>query len=194
MLERSKGLDHFVDLDLSPDPDLQVAHLMSALFAKLHRALVGQSIDDIGVSFPEFKADVPCLGRRMRLHGERDSLERLLDTGWLQGMRDHVVLGRVTLVPPHARHRVVRRVQVQSSPERMRRRLMRRHGLDAIQARQRIPDSAARFVHAPFVQLRSASTGQSFRLFIEHGPLVGGACPGRFTTYGLSQAATVPWF
>lgn len=187
-------MDHFVDLDLRPDPDFPVTHLMNALFAKLHRALAARSVDDIGVSFPEFRPGVPHLGRRMRLHGVRASLERLLDTDWLHGMRDHVALGRVAAVPPQARHRVVRRVQSQSSPERIRRRLMRRHGLDAQQACQRIPDSAARFVHAPFVQLRSASTGQSFRLFIEHGPLVNDAHPGRFTSYGLSHAATVPWF
>lgn len=187
-------MDHYVELKLRPDPDFQATQLMSALFAKLHRTLAARSVKDIGVSFPGFRTDIPHLGERMRLHGARFSLERLLDTDWLYGMHDHVMVGRVEAAPPHAQHRVVRRVQAQSSPERMRRRAMRRHGLDAAQARQRIPDSAARFVHAPYVQLRSASTGQSFRLFIEHGPLIDDSQPGTFTSYGLSQAATVPWF
>ena len=71
---------------------------------------------------------------------------------------------------------------------------MRRHDLDAQDAHQRIPDEAARFVNLPFVQLRSTSTSQTFRLFIEHGPGQSNPIAGDFNAYGLSQVATVPWF
>jgi len=71
---------------------------------------------------------------------------------------------------------------------------MKRHGLDETQARERIPDSAAETLHLPFVQLRSGSTGQTFRLFLCLGPAQPTPVSGEFNAYGLSQNATVPWF
>lgn len=187
-------MDHYVDIDVQQDPEFPVHQLMSALYAKLHRALVAQNCTLVGVSFPGFGLKGPYLGTRLRLHGDLAALSALLASDWLAGMRDHVTLTQPTRVPATAKHCAVRRVQVKSSPERLRRRLMRRHGIDAQEACQRIPDEAARLVDLPFVQLRSTSTGQSFRLFIEHGPAQDNPIPGGFNAYGLSQLATIPWF
>ena len=187
-------MDHYVDIDLRPDPELAPCQLMSALFAKLHRALVAAPTLGLAVSFPRHDTAAPHLGDRLRLHGSRASLGALLASGWLTGMRDHVTDTGPAAVPSGAKHRAVRRVQAQSNPERLRRRLMKRHRLDAAQARHRIPDSAAENLELPFIQLRSASTGQTFRLFIAHGPIVDEAQAGEVNAYGLSQTATVPWF
>lgn len=187
-------MDHHLDIDVRPDPEFPVNQLMSALYAKLHRALVAQGITCIGVSFPGFDSDAPHLGTRLRMHGDLAALSALLESDWLTGMRDHVALTLPTRVPVAAKHRAVMRVQVKSSPERLRRRLMRRHDLDEQEARQRVPDEAARFACLPFVQVRSTSTSQTFRLFIDHGPIQPSAVPGDFNAYGLSQGATIPWF
>jgi len=167
---------------------------MAALYAKLHRALAAQNSTGIGVSFPGVDLKAMHLGRRLRLHGNMASLSALVKSDWLVGMRDHVSLALPARVPEEARHCAVRRVQIKSNPERLRRRLMRRHDIDLQEARQRIPDSTTRLVNLPFVQLRSASTGQPFKLFIEHHPPQSNAVLGEFNTYGLSQLATVPWF
>ena len=185
-------MDHYLDIELQLDPEFSTPHLMSALFSKLHRSLISHA--DIGVSFPGFDALTPNLGTQLRLHSGHRSLSDLMALNWLAGMRDHVRLGCLDKVPAACQHRVVRRVQSQSSPDRLRRRLMHRHSLDMEQAFERIPDSAANFLKLPFVQLRSTSTGQSFRLFIEHGGLVDNPTVGSFGAYGLSQSATVPWF
>lgn len=188
-------MDHYVDIDVRPDPEFPAHQLMSALHAKLHRALVAQTCTSIGVSFPGCDdGTAPYLGTRLRLHGNEAALSTLLASNWLTGMRDHVALTTVLSVPGAAKHRVVRRVQVKSSPERLRRRLMRRQDIDEEAARQRIPDTSARLAHLPFVHLRSTSTGQAFKLFIDHGPLQPGVEPGRFNAYGLSLGATIPWF
>ena len=186
-------MDHYVDIDVRPDPEFAAHQLMSALYAKLHRALAAQARTRIGVSFPGVDSQAPHLGTRLSLHGDLAALSALLQSDWLAGMRDHVMLTPPMPVPPAAQNRIVKRVQVKSSPERLRRRLMRRHGFDEQEARQRIPDESARLAHLPFVQLRSTSTGQTFRLFIDHGPIQS-ALPGDFTAYGLSQGATIPWF
>lgn len=187
-------MDHYLEIRLLPDPEFPPTILMSALFGKLHRGLAEHGRGDIGVSFPDVRDGSRTLGLRLRLHGTAAALEGLMGLGWTQGMRDHVEQGAILPVPAEARHRVVRRVQAKSSPERLRRRRMARHGLDAAAALQAIPDSAAERLDLPYVALASRSTGQRFRLFIEHGALEAAAAPGSFTAYGLGTTATVPWF
>ncbi|KUM39463.1 type I-F CRISPR-associated endoribonuclease Cas6/Csy4 [Pseudomonas sp. EpS/L25] len=186
-------MDHYLDLRLLPDPEFPATQLMSALFAKLHRGLSDLRRDDVGISFPEVDAG-PTLGTRLRLHGTAEALDRLLALDWLTGMRDHLHLGALTPIPAQVRWRQVSRVQVDSNPDRLRRRLIKRHGLSETEARQRIPDSAAKRCALPFVTLRSNGNGQRFPLFIRHGPLLEAPIPGTFNRYGLSTTATVPWF
>ena len=187
-------MNHYVDIELRPDPEFVANHLMSALYAKLHRALAAQASPAIGVSFPGVGGQALHLGTCLRLHGTEAALSGLLASNWLTGMRDHVTLSLPRRVPDTAQHRVVRRVQVKSSPERLRRRLMRRHNLSEQEARLRIPDDIACFTTLPFLQLRSTSTGQNFMLFIAHGPTQPDAVEGSFNAYGLSQKGTIPWF
>ena len=187
-------MDHYVDIQLRPDPEVTANQLMSALYAKLHRALAAQASPAIGVSFPGVGGSGPDLGTCLRLHGTEAALSALLATDWLTGMRDHVTLSLPGRVPDAAQHRNVRRVQVKSSPERLRRRLMRRHNLTEQEALVRIPDDIACFTTLPFLQLRSTSTGQNFRLFIEHSPVQPNAVAAAFNAYGLSQEGTIPWF
>jgi CRISPR-associated endonuclease Csy4 len=97
-------------------------------------------------------------------------------------------------VPADAPHRTVRRRQFKTNADRLRRRRMRRKGETAEQAAAAIPDSVERTPDLPYVQLRSASTGQPFCLFIEQKEGQGAAGQGGFNTYGLSLGASVPWF
>lgn len=202
-------MDHYVDVRLQPDAEFAPAMLMAALFTKLHKALVTGAHSDVGVSFPQIDATglqlAPrmsrtgahpryVLGHVLRLHGASAVLQGLLSTDWLSGMRDHVVCSAVLAVPVDVSHRAVSRVQAKSSPERLRRRQMRRHGLTQEQAQERIPDSAAETLNLPFLTMRSQSTGQTFRLFIRLGPEQPAPVLGTFGAYGLSQQTTVPWF
>lgn len=192
-------MDHFVDIHLLPDPELPAHVLMGALYAKLHRALVmgGESeAGGIAVSFPSYSARPGAinLGRSMRLLGSQSGLRELASTVWLGSLRDQVSTNGPTAVPLTAMHRNLRRVQAKSNPERLRRRLIQRHGIDDAEARKRIPDSATEVLTLPYLQLSSASTGQNFRLFLRLGPAQATAESGAFNTYGLSATATIPWF
>ncbi len=191
-------MNHYVDVDVRPDPDFPATQLMSALYGRLHRALASAGKTELGVSFPQvfekWGTDPRHLGCRMRLHGTHDALAALLASDWLKGMRDHVDMTPVQPVPAQATHRKVYRVQTKSSPERLRRRFMRRHGASEQEAQARIPDDVARYARWPSVDLRSASTGHSFKLFIAHGPEQREPEAGSFSAYGLSQGSTIPWF
>lgn len=187
-------MDHYIDITVLPDPEFPATTLMNALFAKLHRGLVEHGGRDIGVSFPEVVQSKRRLGLRLRLHGSSASLDRLMAIGWMQGMRDHVTVDPAQPIPADVQHRIVRRVQAKSSPERLRRRLMVRKSIDAEAARAAIPDTAAELLELPYIEIASRSTGQRFKLFIEHLKPVPTAIPGPFGTYGLGTDATVPWF
>jgi len=187
-------MNHYLEISLRPDPEFGPGLLMSALFSKLHRALAKGGSSDIGVSFPGVALKLPALGDCLRMHGELPALQRLMATDWLVGMKDHILVGEVRVVPPKVSYRTVARVQAKSSAERLRRRQMRRHGLNEAEARERIPDSVVTRLKLPFVSIRSQSTNQMFRLFIEHGDLSEQPRAGDFSSYGLSSGATIPWF
>lgn len=187
-------MDAFVDLCLLPDPEFPATTLMNALFSKFHRGLVRFGEGSIGVSFPAVRDGAHGLGTWLRLHGTANALQGFMDSNWIQGMRDHVQVGSPAPVPAGACHRIVRRVQAKSSPERLRRRLIARKGISDAEAQLAIPDSAAETLALPFVLLKSQSTGQQFRLFIEHLPEEDQARTGVFSAYGLSANATIPWF
>ncbi|PWF23784.1 type I-F CRISPR-associated endoribonuclease Cas6/Csy4 [Corticimicrobacter populi] len=187
-------MDHYIDLRVRSDPEFPVPQLLNALFAKLHRALVALKADDIGVSFPGHKSKGAGLGHTLRLHGHQARLQHLMQENWLTGMADHIDAAGILPIPAGVQHRIVQRVQVHSSAERIRRRQMKRHGLTAEEARQRIPDTVEQRLDLPWLTLRSQSTGQHFRLFVEHLPCQTTAVSGSFNAYGLSNVATVPWF
>lgn len=186
-------MDHHLDLRLFPDPEIAEAHLLNALADKLHLVLAELKSEDIGVCFPRFRIDPPGLGNMVRLHSSRTSLTQLMSHAWLTGMRDHVEVGDIMPVPSSTGYRTVRRVQAKSSAERVRRRQMKRHGWTAQEAQELVPEAVARRLNLPFLNLRSRSTGQPFRLFIEQCPAQS-PTEGIFNAYGLSQSATIPWF
>ncbi|TAG85032.1 MAG: type I-F CRISPR-associated endoribonuclease Cas6/Csy4, partial [Burkholderiales bacterium] len=165
---------HYINITLLPDPEFSHAHLLGALVAKLHRALVQGQTADIGVSYPQHIGQPMTkrtLGAVLRLHGTPHALQLLMGQDWLKGMRDHTQVGELLPVPANAQHRAVRRRQFKTNVDRLRRRRMLRKGETTEQAVVAIPDSVERRSYLPFVQLRSASTGQPFCLYIEHGPL-----------------------
>jgi CRISPR-associated endonuclease Csy4 len=188
-------MNRYIDFHLLPDPEFPGSFLMNALFAKLHRFLVELNNRERGVSFPLLQQERPTLGDCLRVHGAAESLEQLLARNWLAGMGDHVQILGIKTVPDQAQqHCRVRRVQPKSNVDRLRRRQMRRHGFTLEEAAMRIPDTAEQYVTLPFLQIKSLSTGQQFRLFIDQSKPVPQAVPGEFNSYGLSLTATVPWF
>lgn len=183
-------MDHYLDIRICPDPELSPHHLMNAMYAKLHRTLVGGRWQ-IAASFPEWRPS--SLGHTLRLFGTRESLSALASTNWLRGMRDHTDLKAVSHIPEHTHHRV-ERVQAKSNVDRLRRRAMKRHGISQQQAIEQIPDTAAEHLKLPYLELQSSSTGHAFRLFIRQGNPGAQAIGGPFNTFGLSGTATVPYF
>lgn len=192
------NLSHYINLHLRPDPETTPHQLLAALFTRLHRALAAAQKTPAGpkiaVGFPGYDGSRHTLGECLRLYGDEADVQYWATGAWLGSLRDHVSATALLPVPADAAHRTLRRVQVKSSPDRLRRRLMKRHQLSDEQARQRIPDTVGRMTDLPYVQLTSTSTAQPFKLFLALGPAQSRPQVGDFNTYGLSTTATVPWF
>ncbi|GAB7263266.1 type I-F CRISPR-associated endoribonuclease Cas6/Csy4 [Dickeya ananatis] len=184
-------MDHYIEIRVLPDLEFSAVQLLSALFAKLHRALGQQATGTIGVSFPDVGK---TLGERLRLHGSEQALTALEQTGWRTGLRDYSTITEAQPVPTGAQYRTVRRVQVKSNAERLRRRAVSKGRMTADEAAARIPYAVEKRTSLPYLPLRSLSSGQTFLLFIEHGPLQDKPVIGTFSSYGLSATATIPWF
>lgn len=184
-------MDHYLEIRVLPDPEFSEEMLMAALVAKLHRALGQRGQVDIGISFPAYAVKP---GAILRLHGHRQALNELERLAWRKGLSDYCDCTEIKNVPEVNHWRCVSRVQVKSSAQRLMRRSVKKGWLTEEEAQQRMLTMAEARTDLPWLNLRSLSTGQSFRLFIRHGDLLSAPVTGVFSTYGLSATATIPWF
>ncbi|SBT18147.1 CRISPR-associated endonuclease Cas6/Csy4 [Marinomonas gallaica] len=188
-------MDYYLDISILEDPEFSAPILMNALFSKLHRALVEVSNHDIGVSFPD--AGKKSLGKKLRLHGTLERLSELESLAWRKGLGDFTQVSDITDVPKTDEYWLVQRIHVQSNPDRIRRRAMKRHNLTYEQAVEQIPDSSGKQLELPYVRIKSQSTcGQQFPLFIKQTAISEGSPPNeiQFSKYGLSSNTPVPKF
>ncbi len=187
-------MEYYINIHIHPMAELADAHILNTLYAKLHLQLATLDMTSIGVSFPEVNNKKHTLGRCLRLHGNKTDLETLISTRWMDRLHDYATASALRPIPEDTQYRIVKRVQVKSSPERLRRRAMKRHGLTEQQAKEKIPDSITKKTTLPFINMQSSSTSQRFKLFIQHDKIQNKPTTGPFSAYGLSQTATIPWF
>lgn len=185
---------HYIDIGVLPDAEITTAHLLGALYDRLHRHLAQQQVDRIGVSFPQYRTTPRSIGSVMRLHGSTSDLQELMASDWLKALRGHTRLTDIAPAPSDATHRTVQRRQFKTNADRLRRRRMKRKGETAEQAAEAIPITVERKPDLPYVHVHSLSTGQPYCLFIHLGPPSPTPVNGSFNTYGLSNQATIPWF
>jgi len=185
---------HYIDITVIPDEESSVPQLMGELYKKLHLALAKMQADNVGVSFPNYRRIAKTLGSVLRLHASEETLSTLMAQDWLTGLRDYVKLTPILPVPVYALHRTVYRRQFKSNVDRLRRRRMKRKGETVAEVIKAIPDEAACSSALPCVWMRSLSTKQQFGLFIGMRPPQKCPSAGRFSCYGLSNEATIPWF
>lgn len=185
-------MNHFLEIKVMPDPEFLEQVLLNALFSKFHRALVFLKEEDVGVSFPDFYKK--NLGTRLRIHGTFSSLEKLIKTDWLKALQSYVMQSGIKEIPAQHEFRVVKRVQAKSNIERLLRRSVAKGWLTEEEANKQLLQKSPKKLELPYLQLRSSSTDQYFRLFIDQSTIVNKPNVGKFNTYGLSNNTTVPWF
>lgn len=184
-------MNYYIDIKVLPDQEFSPSLLMNALFAKFHHALVEAGHGEIGISFPQKQK---TLGDKLRLHGSLSALQRLMGLNWLKGLTDYTSVTAIIPVPDNCQHRIVNRVQAKSSAERLYRRSVKKGWMTTEEAEKKKSECNEQHLKMPFIQLKSHSSGQGFRLFIKQGKLLDLPQKGKFSAYGLSGDATIPWF
>lgn len=188
-------MNSYIDIQVYPATEIPAHSVLATLYDRLHGALVQLRRTDIAVAFPEYSLKPRSVGNTIRIISAVDALQMLMAIPWINSLKDYVSIDVQKSIPSNAPHRRFTRVQVKSSPERLRRRFLQRHPQTSPEeACNRFPDNAAMKLELPFIQLYSASTGQQYPLFLRLGAKEPMAMHGEFNSYGLSQTATIPWF
>ncbi|MFC3022820.1 type I-F CRISPR-associated endoribonuclease Cas6/Csy4 [Vibrio zhugei] len=185
-------MDYFFEIKVMADPEFSAPVLMNALFSKLHRALVSVSQGDIAVSFPLLNAR--NLGQILRIHGSLAALTKLEALSWRKGLSDYTQASDIQPIPATDQHCLVSRVHAKNNIDNLRRRAMKRHSISYQEACQQLPEDKTKRLDLPFVQIKSQSTGETFRLFIQQTRCPASQADQAFSKYGLSNTASVPWF
>jgi CRISPR-associated endonuclease Csy4 len=184
-------MKYYVEVRIRPDIEFNPTILMNEVFFRLHKVLFNLGNSEVGLSFPEVNI---TLGSLVRLHGDEIKLQEILSTSWADDILDYVEISKVSPIPNVSGYRVVRRVQIKSNPERLLRRSVKKGWISEEEAVQRLQKESPKSTSLPYIKLKSFSTGQMFRLYIEHGPVLENPVDGEFSDYGLSSSKTVPWF
>lgn len=192
-------MNHYIEITLRPDAEVEIGFLWQKVYQQIHLALVEIKDENdgvnIGISFPKYGTDGFPLGDTIRLFGKTsDDLIMLQLDKWLNRLLDYIVITDIRDVPQNLKvYACFSRKQVKSNLERLARRQARRKGISVEDAINNYEDMQEQTTQLPFISLKSLSTNQSLKLFIRN-ELKSDSVDGSFNTYGLSKDATVPWF
>lgn len=203
-------MDHYIDIQIFPNPEIETAILMNKLFYQLHLVFVDRN-SDVAVSFPGYLTQIEgfksTLGSVLRLHGSRASLAALNLADGISALSDYVVITKIAPVPQeidgHATF-VRKHTKGQKDVERKRQFLLKKAGGQWNEIAQ---ESLTKFVNKlhcnlPFIHMISHSSEPAegeeknhFCLFINKQKCL--PVKGKLTKYGLSdpkQKTSVPIF
>jgi CRISPR-associated endonuclease Csy4 len=199
---------YYVELTCLPDEGVSAAFIMGKVMDVLHLGLVNlqQQVghNPVGISFPEYvyqqddrgRVVAAQMGGKLRLFSRNAvHLEALNLKQLLQRLADYVhIRGISEINRPNLAFACFQRVQPKSSKERLIRRKARHTGQPEDVVRQHFAAFEEHRTALPFVHMRSHSTTQAFRLFIEKQVAVPVEGDWQFSTYGLNGRIPVPDF
>jgi len=192
-------MKYYLDITLLPDAEANLGFLWQKVYQQIHLALVehktADNTSEVAVSFPEFSQRDYPLGSKLRLFSATEKALQALDIPlWLRRLTDYTHCTSIKAVPSSVtQHTVFKRIQFDTNIDRMARRRAKRQNETVEQALAHFNGFTDQTSKLPFINMKSLSGEQKFRLFIQidkvHEPVT-----GLFNTYGLSKIATVPWF
>ena len=193
-------MKYYLDITLLPDTEITLGFIWHKVYQQLHIALADNKVADnrseIAISFPEYGNKQFPLGNKLRLFAStEDKLDKLAIAKWLQRFSDYLHVTSIKVVPENVNeYATFSRKQFNTNIARLARRRVKRHKETFEQAVQHYANFEDKESKLPFINVKSLSQGDQFRLFIERQ-----SCKqeseGEFNCYGLSkEKATVPWF
>jgi len=193
-------MKYYIDLTLIPDSEANLGFLWHKVYQQLHIALVENKNSDNGsavaLSFPNYGDNKFPLGNKLRLlANSKEKLTTLDVNKWLSRLTDYTHCTSIKDVPKSvSEYACFKRKQFMTNISRQARRRVKRHGGTLEKALHYYAGLEDEKTNLAFINIKSLSHDQQFRLFIEcekfNQPI-----SGQFNCYGLSKTnATVPWF
>jgi CRISPR-associated endonuclease Csy4 len=188
----------YLEITLLPNEEIPLYFLWEKVYQQLHLAFVAIKDESgkmaVGVSFPHYDEENHQLGKKLRLFAETEELLQRFDADkWLDALSDYVHLTRIKPVPEKIeKHGCFYRIQLKSQVNRAQRK-SRRKNISVEKALHDYDAYVEQRTKAPFINLKSASSRESFKLFIGYVEQVETSEKG-FSCYGLSRQSTVPIF
>lgn len=200
---------YYQEITCLPDQEISTGFVLGKVMDAVHLAMVNltlgteeQSQCPIGISFPEYRESpgedqtLP-IGSKVRLFSRTDTDLVTLDlVGQLTRLSDYVHWTSIRALERRIRgYAIYRRHQPKCSKPRLIRRQMRRKGISETEAAGMYGSFEPRYSRLPYVNMRSHSTGERFRLYVERQETAAiELVSWGFSTYGLSSRVAVPEF
>lgn len=194
-------MQYYQEITILPNADLSVYAVWSKVFYQVHLKLAAlqnnEARGSIGVSFPKYENNLEkvCLGNVLRIFAENiDELTLLELDNVLRRYKDYVKVKQPRMIPQRtvSGYAVYSRYRFESSRSQKARRYAKRHNISYDEAERLFPNNA-RGKQPPYIQLKSSTNGNSFRLYITK-VLKDEECKNGFSAYGLDSLSTVPEF
>lgn len=192
-------MKYYIDITLLPDAEANLGFLWQKVYQQLHLALVENKVSEnqsaIAVSIPDYGSKAFPLGGKLRLFAQhQEQLQQLDMDKWLKHLTDYTHMTSIKNVPVSvSQFAQFRRKQFNTNSERLARRRVKRKEESLEQALKHYASFTNQETHLPFINIKSLTKGEQFRLFIAR-EVFENSENGIFNCYGLSQGATVPLF
>jgi CRISPR-associated endonuclease Csy4 len=183
-------MDYYIDIKLIPNKEIRENVLLNQVYTAFHKRLYDLKSTNIAVSFPQYRLK---LGRLFRIHGSKESLEKLNEKEWLGKYKVFCKVFNIDSTPVNVQYRTISRIQ-QNMTEAKLRRLIKRGTISEEDIKKYRIKMFQGGLDNPYVELVSMSNGQLHRRFIEFGELQDTDVKGEFDLFGLSKISTIPWF
>ena len=192
-------MNRYLDITLLPDAEIGQHFLWEKVYQQIHLGLAACKDENgkipIGIALPGYDAEKNQLGNKLRLLAETEALLEQFDARQrLSRLSDYVHLTGIRGIPDRIlTHACFYRIQPKSNNARLARRRAKRGVIGFEQALALFENTPEQHSNAPYVWIKSLSSGERFRLFIGNAEVTSRDNSG-FNAYGLSRQSSVPIF
>ena len=195
-------MNYYVDIKLLIDTEISLGFLWKKLYAQVHLALVEvrdeKNLVSIGLGFPKYSND-RFLGDTLRIFAPtKEALETLDLNRWIARLLDYLIVSEIKEVPTNINKYVsFGRQQFKTNRETLARRQAKRKGISYEEALKNYEnfdeEEKKKKNRLPYINVKSLSSDREMKVFIKKSEPKERE-DGLFSTYGLSNKSTVPWF
>ena len=191
---RNKKMDSYFDIKALPNAEILQTAVVSHLMQQLHSVLP-EYRGRIGLSFPAY-GQQHTMGGIIRVLGIKNDVSDISQQlKNLPEVIDYSLVTAINPVPPSvSKYACFTRIHAKGKSRYTR--IKKRHisnGTWTSEIEHAVSEKMTQKLFLPHINLRSASTGERFLLFLKRR-IVTTPVVGLFNGYGLSKTTTVPWF